>query len=170
MSTAPDNLRLGPIVRTITRRTIEQYEEILGIGNPLHFDEDYARETPFGGTIAHGMMSLAYVSEMMSQAFGKGWYEGGEVVTTFVLPVRPGDTITTWGRISGQRRGESQVHATCDVFCENQNGENVLVGTAEASMAEFISGVPELPGCPGEGELATWSCENTGESSGADGG
>jgi 3-hydroxybutyryl-CoA dehydratase len=146
MNIAPANLRLGPLTRTVTYKTIEQYEEILGIGNPLHFDEDYARETSFGGIIAHGMMGLAYVSEMMSQAFGKGWYEGGELDTTFVLPVRPGDTITTWGRMSGQRRSEGRVHVACDVFCENQKGENVLVGTAQASVAELISGVPELPG------------------------
>jgi 3-hydroxybutyryl-CoA dehydratase len=138
MDTTPINPRLGPVVRTVTYKTIEQYEEILGIGNPLHLDEDYARKTPFGGIIAHGMMSLAYVSEMMSQAFGQGWYEGGELDTTFVLPVRPGDTITTWGTLSEQRRSGGRVHATYDVFCDNQKGENVLVGTAEA----IVSGLP----------------------------
>jgi 3-hydroxybutyryl-CoA dehydratase len=137
MNTAQVNLRLGPLTRTITYETIEQYEEILGIGNPLHFDEGYARKTPFGGIIAHGMMSLAYVSEMMSQAFGKGWYEGGELDTTFVLPVRPGDTITTWARLRRERRSEGRVHVTYDVFCDNQKGENVLVGTAQASVAEL---------------------------------
>jgi 3-hydroxybutyryl-CoA dehydratase len=170
MNTATLNARLGPLTRTVTYKTIQQYEEILGIGNPLHFDEEYARGTPFGGIIAHGMMGLAYVSEMMSQAFGKGWHEGGELDATFVLPVRPGDTITTWGSVTGQRRSEGRVHVACDVSCKNQKGESVLVGTAEASVDEFISGVPEVPGCPGEGELATWSCENTGESFGADGG
>ena len=163
MNVAPVNRRIGPLIRTVTYKTIEQYEEILGIGNPLHFDEDYARKTPFGGIIAHGMMSLAYVSELMGQAFDKGWYEGGELDATFVLPVRPGDTITTWGRLSGERRSQGQVHVAYDILCENQKGENVLVGTATAIVAE-------LPGCPGEGGLATWSCENTGESSGAAGG
>jgi len=137
MDTARINPRLGPVVRTVTHKTIAQYEEILGIGNPLHLDEDYARKTPFGGIIAHGMMSLAYVSEMMSQAFGRGWYEGGELDATFVLPVRPGDTITTWGRLSGERRSEKRVHVTYDVFCENQKGEKVLVGTAEALVAKL---------------------------------
>jgi 3-hydroxybutyryl-CoA dehydratase len=144
MTTVLDTTQLGPIVRSVTRDTIDDYEEILCIGNPLHFDEEYARETPFGGIIAHGMMSLAYVSEMMAQAFGKGWYEAGELDTTFVRAVRPGDTIITRGRIMGQRRMSGATHVVCDVYCENQMGERVLEGTAEARTVESIHGIPEI--------------------------
>ena len=145
MDTTPETLQLGPIVRTVTRDTIAGYEEILGIGNPLHFDEDYARETPFGGIIAHGMMSLAYVSEMMAEAFGAGWYESGELDTTFVRPVRPGDTITTWGTAERNMGGEGQIRMVCEVYCENQMGELVLKGKATARASAPIPGVPTLP-------------------------
>jgi 3-hydroxybutyryl-CoA dehydratase len=144
MPAVPDVVQLGPIVRTVTRDTIADYEEILGIGNPLHLDEEYARETPFGGIIAHGMMSLAYVSEMMAQAFGRGWYEAGELDTTFVRAVRPGDTITIRGKITGQRRTSGETHVVCEVYCENQMGERVLEGTAEARAAGLVHGIPEL--------------------------
>jgi len=127
-------MQLEPIVRTVTRKTIDAYEEILGIGNPLHFDEEYARETPFGGIIAHGMMSLAYISEMMGRSFGKGWYEGGELDTTFILPVRPGDTIATRGKITGRKEFDGETYAVCEVYCENQKGEKVLSGTAAARV------------------------------------
>lgn len=145
MDTAPETLQLGPIVRTVTRDTIDGYEEILGIGNPLHFDEEYASETPFGGIIAHGMMSLAYVSEMMAEAFGAGWYESGELDTTFMRPVRPGDTITTWGTAERCMGVEGQTRVMCEVYCENQMGEIVLKGTATARTAAPITGVPTLP-------------------------
>ncbi len=139
-----DAEQLGPIIRTVTRDTIADYEEILGIGNPLHLDEEYARETPFGGIIAHGMMSLAYVSEMMAQAFGRGWYEAGELDTTFVRAVRPGDTIITRGKITGQRRTSEQTHVVCEVYCENQMGERVLEATAQARAAGLVQGIPEI--------------------------
>jgi 3-hydroxybutyryl-CoA dehydratase len=145
MDTAPETVQLRPIVRTVTRDTIDGYEEILGIGNPLHFDEEFARETRFGGIIAHGMMSLAYVSEMMAEAFGAGWYESGELDTTFVRPVRPGDTITTWGTAEGRTEVEGLIRVVCEVYCENQMGEIVLKGTATARAAAPITGVPALP-------------------------
>lgn len=144
MTAMLDAEQLGPIIRTVTRDTIADYEEILGIGNPLHLDEEYARETPFGGIIAHGMMSLAYVSEMMAQAFGRGWYEAGELDTTFVRAVRPGDTIITRGKITGQRRTSEQTHVVCEVYCENQMGERVLEGTAQARAAGLVQGIPEI--------------------------
>jgi 3-hydroxybutyryl-CoA dehydratase len=144
MTTVLDNVQLGPIVRTVTRDTIADYEAILGIGNPLHFDEEYARETPFGGIIAHGMMSLGYVSEMMAQAFGRGWYEAGELDTTFVRAIRPGDTITTHGKITGRKSNNEETLVVCEIYCENQLGERVLEGTAQARAAGPVHGIPEI--------------------------
>ncbi len=144
MATVLDNVQLGPIVRTVTLDTTADYEEILGIGNPLHLDEEYARETPFGGIIAHGMISLAYVSEMMAQAFGRGWYEAGELDTTFVRAIRPGDTIITSGKVTGQRRTSEETLVVCEIYCENQLGERVLEGTAQARAAGPVQGIPEI--------------------------
>jgi 3-hydroxybutyryl-CoA dehydratase len=127
---------MEPIVRRVTQEMIDAYEDILGVGNPLHFDEEYATQTPFGGIIAHGMMSLAYVSEMMGRAFGDGWYSGGQLDTTFVSPVRPGDTINAWGQIAGRKRVNGETCVVCDVYCENQHGEEVLRGTALAMLPE----------------------------------
>ena len=36
---------------------------------PFHLDEEFARTTQFGGRIAHGMLTLAFVSEMLETAF-----------------------------------------------------------------------------------------------------
>lgn len=125
-------MQLEPIVRAVTRKRIDAYEQILGIGNPLHFDEEYASKTPFGGIIAQGMLVLAYVSEMMTRAFAEGWYEGGEMVTTFLLPVRPGDTITARGRIMGQKEVNGETYVICEVYCDNEKAERVLSGTVSA--------------------------------------
>ena len=43
---------------------------VSGDHNPLHTDPAFAATTQFGGTIAHGMLVLAYVSELMTAAFG----------------------------------------------------------------------------------------------------
>jgi len=137
-------VQIGPLIRKVTAETIEEYEQILGIGNPLHLDSAFAQASPFKGAIAHGMMMLAYVSEMMASAFAEGWYGDGELDTTFVRPVRPGDTITTWATITGQRPDQGGVTVVCEVHCENQKGEAVLKGTALARVDQVIAGVPEL--------------------------
>ncbi len=133
-------MELEPVVRAVTQETIDAYEEILGIGNPLHFDEEYASKTAFGGIIAHGMMSLAYISEIMGRAFAEGWYEGGELDTTFVRPVRPGDTITTRARVVDEKEVNGETYAVCEVRCENQNGQRVLTGTATARASAGLMG------------------------------
>jgi 3-hydroxybutyryl-CoA dehydratase len=135
-------MRLEPIVRTVTHQTIDAYEEILGIRNPLHFDEEYARKTSFGGIIAHGMMGLAYISEMMARAFGDGWYQGGQLDTAFLRPVRPGDTLTTRGQITGQTTVEGETYVVCEVLCETQEGKRVISGTALAKVARLGEDCP----------------------------
>ena len=46
-------------------RTIELFGEASTDRNPLHFDDEFARETPFGGRIAHGMVTAAFISAVI---------------------------------------------------------------------------------------------------------
>ena len=69
--------QLAPVVKEITQEKINRYALSGGDGNPLHTDPEFAARTMFGGTIAHGMLILAYLSEMMTAAFGQAWLSGG---------------------------------------------------------------------------------------------
>ena len=51
-------------------------------------------ETPFGGTIAHGMLVLALIGEMMHETHGEAWLTSGRLKVRFKAPTRPGDTVT----------------------------------------------------------------------------
>lgn len=53
---------LPSVIKHITQREINLYAEASGDFNPIHIDESFAAQTPLGGTIAHGMLILAYVS------------------------------------------------------------------------------------------------------------
>ncbi|MEM7491760.1 MAG: MaoC family dehydratase [Pseudomonadota bacterium] len=50
---------------TITEKDIELFAEVSGDRNPLHMDEDYARQTPFGQRIAHGALTASYISGIL---------------------------------------------------------------------------------------------------------
>jgi 3-hydroxybutyryl-CoA dehydratase len=120
---------LPTLTKNITREKIDRYEEILGIGNPVHFDEKYARTTPFGGVIAHGLMSAAYISESLMKVFPWEWVHHGEMEIRFLHPIRPGDTIRTQGELKEKKSHGEGIYLIFDVEGKNQYGKIVLLGT-----------------------------------------
>jgi len=121
---------LNPMVIHITQEKINLYAEASGDFNPIHIDESFAAKTPFGGTIAHGMLNLAHVSEMMTSAFGRSWLSGGKLRAKFKEPARPGDTLTINGRIDCVEQKNGISYANCTFECLNQKGETIVTGEA----------------------------------------
>ena len=84
---------LPPVERTITQDGIAKYAAASGDFNPIHVDEAFAADSQFGGTIAHGMLVAAALSEVMSAAFGLDWLDSGRLKLRFRAPVFPGDIV-----------------------------------------------------------------------------
>lgn len=118
---------LVPVVRTITQEKIGRYAHSSGDLNPLHTDPQFAARGQFGGTVAHGMLLLAYLSEMLTAAFGPAWLSSGRLKVRFRAPARPGDRVTASGRITGRQSGWT----VCEVECQNQSGELLVSGEAQ---------------------------------------
>lgn len=124
------------LTRLITQRDINLYAEASGDYNPIHIDPDFAARTPFGGTIAHGMLVLAYMAEMMVATFGQVWLQGGKLRARFKAAARPGDTLILRGRVR-RVEPEGQSHLIkCEVSCRNQKGEDVVLGEAEVRLPQ----------------------------------
>ena len=128
-----DNLPL--VVKHVTQRDINLYAKASGDFNPIHIDESFAAQTPFGGTIAHGMLILAYMSEVMTRAFGKHWFSGGKVSARFKMPAHPEDTVTVSGRISSIERREGVSYVNCELESNNQRGETLVIGNAVVKLS-----------------------------------
>jgi 3-hydroxybutyryl-CoA dehydratase len=77
----------------VTDETLEQFAAASGDRNPIHFDDEYAAGTRFGGRIAHGMLTGGFISALIANELpGPGTvYLGQEL--RFTAPVRPGDTV-----------------------------------------------------------------------------
>ncbi len=121
---------LPSVTKTITQAKINRYAEASRDHNPLHLDPAFAATTQFGGTIAHGMLVLAYVSEMMTAAFGPAWLRGGRFKVRFRGAARPGDRVTASGRIVRDEGGK----IFCDVECRNQADELLVSGDGEVGI------------------------------------
>ncbi len=133
---APDvGAQLAPVVKEITQEKINRYALAGGDGNPLHTDPEFAARTMFGGTIAHGMLILAYLSEMMTAAFGQAWLSGGRLKVRFKAPARPGDTVSAVGHVARAENGRT----VCVVECRNQRDEVLVDGEAACPAREVAT-------------------------------
>jgi acyl dehydratase len=118
-----------PVVREITQQQIDAYAAASGDRNPIHVDPAFAATTPFGGTIAHGMLVLALLGEMLHAAHGEAWRRGGRLKVRFKAPTRPGDTVTA-SASSSKQSGDAIEYA---VQCANQRGEILIEGRASVT-------------------------------------
>lgn len=125
---------LPPVVKHVTQKDINLYAEASGDFNPIHIDEVFAAQTPLGGTIAHGMLILAYISEMMATAFGESWLSRGKLSVRFRAPARPKDTITVSGKVGSIEHKEDTSYVNCTVEARNQSGEAVVTGEAVVKL------------------------------------
>ena len=128
-TTSSGGSELKPVVKELTQAKIDRYAGASGDGNPLHTDAQFAANTQFGGTIAHGMLLLAYLSEMMTTNVGGAWLNGGRLKARFRAPARPGDTVTASGLVTQGEQGRLR----CEVQCRNQHGEVLVTGEAEVT-------------------------------------
>ena len=115
-----------PVVHAVTQEQINAYADASGNHNPIHVDAAFAAGTPFRGTIAHGMLVLAFIGEMMHAAHGDAWLRGGKLKVRFKAPTRPGDTVTASAVVA--KEGAEGVEYS--VQCANQAGEALIEGRA----------------------------------------
>ena len=115
------------IRKTITDRDIELFAEISTDHNPVHLDDDYARDTIFEGRIAHGMLTAGLISAVIGEQLpGHGTIYMSQNLK-FLAPVRPGDLVYAEVKVVDMVIDKRRVKLDCR--CE-VNGENVLVGEA----------------------------------------
>lgn len=120
--------RLAPISKTIVQRQIDCFSGVRP--NSIHTDEEWARKKGFRAPLAQAMMSTGYVSQLMAAFLGEGFVKGGKMSVAFIKPVVVGDTLTVHGVVKSREREGDRSRVTVEVWCENQDGVQTMVGTA----------------------------------------
>ncbi|MCY0096835.1 MaoC family dehydratase [Hoeflea ulvae] len=114
--------------RHVTQSVIDAYARASGDFNPIHVDPDYAGKGPFGRTIAHGLMTLAYAAQMLNDWSVGGFDETGEIEVAFVGPVFADDHIEMSGTVEDLVTRNGRLAARCTLVC--RCGERkILAGT-----------------------------------------
>lgn len=120
---------LGPLTKHVTQRQIDAYAVVSRDFNPIHVDPAAARAVGLDGTIAHGMLAMAFLGQVTTDWLATD-APGGHLArlrVRFQAMVRPGDTLTCSGTLAA-REGDRQ---RCELRAENQRGERVVSGDAE---------------------------------------
>jgi acyl dehydratase len=137
-SIADRTIRVGDelpaLSKTISQRRIDCYSGVRP--RSIHTDPEWARQKGFRAPLAQGMMSTAYVSEMMVAFLGEGFVQGGRMAVKFIKPVFVGDTLTVHGVVRGMQPAEAGgMRIEVEVWCENQDGVKTMVGEASGLAA-----------------------------------
>jgi len=120
--------------KTVTDADISLFAAISGDFDPIHVNEEYAKTTPFGRRIAHGIFVMGLLSAAESEMSRKiaerdGAHKPvslGYDRVRFIKPVFVGDTLTARYTIDMIDVERMRSVGKCEIF--NQTGELCLAG------------------------------------------
>lgn len=87
--------QIAEMSKSISDEDVILFAKITGDHNPIHLDEQYARQTRFKGRIVHGILTAGLISAALASKLpGAGSVYLSQNLK-FLAPVRIGETITT---------------------------------------------------------------------------
>jgi acyl dehydratase len=122
-------LMKGPIERI----QLVKYAGASGDFNPIHVDEEYARSAGMKSVFAHGMLSMGFMGQLITDWLG----EEGELLrfkVRFKAIVWPGDVITNTGTIVKKYEDEGKGLVEIELSGKRQDGQGTVAGSATASL------------------------------------
>jgi 3-hydroxybutyryl-CoA dehydratase len=140
--TTIQDYRIGDKARftkTITETDTALFGAISGDFYPIHFNEELAKRTRFGGRIAHGVIVVGLISTVIGvplQGSGVCAAVEKELHLDFTAPVRFGDTVTAEATVDEVIVDRYIVNLS--VICRNQRGEVVLRGRAVIKVLKEV--------------------------------
>ena len=114
--------------RRVRPEDIELFTELTGDRNPLHYDEEAAARSRFGGIIVQGGVTTGLLNAVVAEDLPGPGTVFLHVDWSFKAPVKPGDEITAEVEVLEAR--EDKPITKLRTTISNQDGTVVLDGTA----------------------------------------
>ena len=118
----------GPVERV----NLALFAAYSGDHNPIHLDDEQARANGLPGAIVHGMLSMAYLAQVLT-----GWVPQSQLRSfgsRFAAMAYPGDTIRCKGVVAGKESANGETVFEVTLVAENQKGEGLLSGSAKVAL------------------------------------
>jgi len=112
--------------------SLEMCKAFSGPADNYHTNREMARALGFPDVVVQGMMTLCFLSGLLTRELGMGWLRGGKMAVNLVNVVWAEDTITSRAKLREEVPEGSHRRAVLDAWCEKADGTRVVIGTASA--------------------------------------
>jgi acyl dehydratase len=127
----------------VTQRDVDTFAEVTGDHQWIHVDVERARETPFGGTIAHGYYTLSLVPMLSRQVFSMQGFtfalNYGLNRVRFPAPLRVGDRVRVTVKVTGVEQIPGGAQTTMEMTVEAESVEKPVC-VAETLVRAYSGG------------------------------
>jgi acyl dehydratase len=127
-----DDVQVGDAIPKLVKSPVShlqlvRYAGASGDFNPLHTDPKFGELIGTGGIIAHGMLIMGFVGQMLSDYFGPTVLRKFDV--RFKGMTRIDDVITCTGTITEKHEVDNEGRITGKVRAVDQSGDVKITGT-----------------------------------------
>jgi len=133
-----DSVNVGDVLtehasKPISRHTLALYCGASGDHNPIHVDSDFAKRFGMPDVFAHGMLSMAYLAQLLTRWVPQGQIRHWGVRFVAITPVHA--KVLCTGRVvekfeaDGERRVRLQIDAHTDGGLHTLSGDAVIALT-----------------------------------------
>ncbi len=118
------------VTEPLTRTNFVRYAGASGDFNPMHHDDTIATQVGNPSVFGHGMLTAGLMARVVKDWFGPTAMR--RFAVRFSKQVWPGDTLTCTATVTGKRSEDGEQLVDLDCRVTNQDGVEVLSGTATA--------------------------------------
>lgn len=119
---------------SITQEMMDLFWKLSGDSNPLHTQEDYAKDSGFSGKVVYGMLTASFLSTLAGVYLPGKYSLIHTVETDFVKPVILGDTLTITGTV--KKKSDAFRTIWLRVVIDNQMGEKVCTAKMRVGVQQ----------------------------------
>ena len=132
-----EDVKVGDELPQLVKGPIQQiqltrYAGASGDFNPIHQDHEFAKAADMGDVFAHGMLSMGFVAQAVTDWSGAGTVR--KIGVRFTALVRLKETVTCKGRVLSKSSKDDVHTAELEIWAENPKGEKVASGKATVSL------------------------------------
>jgi acyl dehydratase len=132
-----EDVKVGDEIPPLVKGPIQQiqltrYAGASGDFNPIHQDHQFAKTAGMGDVFAHGMLTMGFVAQSVTDWGGAGIVR--KLGVRFGGLVRLNDTVTCRGQILSKESKDGVHTVELDLWAENQRSEKIVTGKATVAL------------------------------------
>ena len=133
------SVNVGDEIPALTKDPINRVQLALFAGatgdhNSINLDEEQAKAGGLPGVIAHGMLGMGFLGQLLTDWVPNSAIRG--LNARFTSMAFPGDVITCRGKITDKKVVDGENIVDLEISAENEKGDKTHVGTASVALPD----------------------------------